>query len=153
MELRRNSHYDGFETNFERDIKRLVQMDQFTDEVKSSFGQLAIEYKTGVRIFSLFTYRAHNIWCVAHYIYLFIIFFIIYYFIRLYLYLTWVRKHLFIRAFLKLISKSLIPDFRSENKVSFKEVQQQNKFERFVVFTTIRQKDKINFGSFCFPIT
>ena len=32
MELRRSSHYDGFESNSERDIKSVFQIDQFTDE-------------------------------------------------------------------------------------------------------------------------
>ena len=33
MELRRSSHYDGFENNSERDIKTVFQIDyQFTDE-------------------------------------------------------------------------------------------------------------------------
>ena len=27
MELRRSSHYDGFESNFERDIKSVFQID------------------------------------------------------------------------------------------------------------------------------
>ena len=32
MELRRSSHYDHFDINFERDIKGVVKMDQFTDK-------------------------------------------------------------------------------------------------------------------------
>ena len=49
-----------------------------------------------------------------------------------------------IKAFLKPISKSFIPDFRTENMVSFKEVCPWNQFERFVVFSTIRLKDEVN---------
>ena len=50
MELRRCSRYDGFESNFERDIQRVFQIDQFTDEVQSNFGKLAIKNKAGLKI-------------------------------------------------------------------------------------------------------
>ena len=50
MELRRCSRYDGFESNFEKDIKRVFQIDQFTDEVQSNFGKLAIKSKAGLKI-------------------------------------------------------------------------------------------------------
>ena len=29
---KRSFHYDGFETNFERDLKKVIQMDSFTDK-------------------------------------------------------------------------------------------------------------------------
>ena len=45
----------GFQTNFERDIKRVVQSDQFTDEVQSGFGELAKRYKAGLRLFLFLT--------------------------------------------------------------------------------------------------
>ena len=35
MELRRSSHYDDFDINFERDIKGEVKMDQFTDKFQN----------------------------------------------------------------------------------------------------------------------
>ena len=105
MKLRRNSYYDGFENNFERDIKRVVQMDWFTDEVLSSFGQLAIGYKMGMRLFSFFTSGTQQkIWCVAYSMY------------------CRFRKYISNRAFLKPISKNVTPDFRAENMVSFKKV-------------------------------
>ena len=33
MKLGRSSHYDGFESNFESNIKSVFQIDEFTDEV------------------------------------------------------------------------------------------------------------------------
>ena len=47
MELRRNAHYGGFESNFEGDIKSVFQIDQFTDEVWSNSGKLTIKKKQG----------------------------------------------------------------------------------------------------------
>ena len=49
MELRRCSRYDGCESKFERHIKRVFQIDQFTDEVQSNFGKLAIQNKVRLR--------------------------------------------------------------------------------------------------------
>ena len=68
MELRRGSHYDGFEINSERDIKSVFQIDyQFADEEsRKTFGKLAIKYKLGLRLFLFFTSKTQNIWCVAH---------------------------------------------------------------------------------------
>ena len=66
-----------------------------------------------------------NIWCVAHSMY------------------CRVRKYIFIRAFLKPISKRCTPNFRTENMVSFKEVWQSNEFETFFVFSTIRLKSEV----------
>ena len=56
-----------------------------------------------------------------------------------------VGKYRSIRAFLKAITKSVTPGFRTENMVSFKEVWPWNQFERFVVLSTIRLKGKVNF--------
>ena len=35
MKLTRSSHYDHFDINFERDIKGVVKMDQFTDKFQN----------------------------------------------------------------------------------------------------------------------
>ena len=67
--IQKSSHYDGFGSNFERDIDRVVQMNYFTDEVWASFGQFAIKYKMGVRLFSFFKSGTQNIWCIAHSMY------------------------------------------------------------------------------------
>ena len=70
MELRRSSHYDGFESNSERDIKSVFHIDyQFIGEKSSqrNFGKLAIKYKLGLRIFLFFTsktqYLVHCPFC------------------------------------------------------------------------------------------
>ena len=47
MELKRNAHYDGFETNFERDIKKPVQIDQFIDEIRVVLDSLQWNIKQG----------------------------------------------------------------------------------------------------------
>ena len=65
MELRGSFDYNGFLSNFERDIKSLFQIDQFTDEVQNNFGKLAIKYKVGLRLFLFFTSGTQNIWWVA----------------------------------------------------------------------------------------
>ena len=58
----------------------------------------------------------------------------------------WDRQYIFIRAFLKPISKSFTPDIRTESMVSFKDVWLWNEFEKFVVFSsTIRPKGEVNF--------
>ena len=77
MELRKSSSYDAFETNFEKDFIIVGQIDQpddkvqsnFTDEVWCNFGELAIKYKFGVRLFSFFTSEAQDIWRVPHSVY------------------------------------------------------------------------------------
>ena len=55
----------GFQTNFEWDIKRVVQIDLFTDDVQSNFGELARD-KIGWRLFLFSTFGTQNLWCVAH---------------------------------------------------------------------------------------
>ena len=37
MELKTSFHYDGFESNFERDIKSVFKIDQLTDEITEQF--------------------------------------------------------------------------------------------------------------------
>ena len=68
MELRRSSHYDGFESNSERDIKSVFQIDyQLTDEYYGEILEIfAIKCKLGLRLFLFFTSKTKNIWCVAH---------------------------------------------------------------------------------------
>ena len=59
-----------------------------------------------------------------------------------------VIKYISIRAFLKSISKTFMPDFRSDRMVSFKEVWIEwkgSEFERFFVFITIRLKYEVNY--------
>ena len=51
MELRRSSNCNGFESNFERDIRGVFQIDWFADEVWSNFGKLAVKDKIGLRTF------------------------------------------------------------------------------------------------------
>ena len=43
------------------------------------------------------------------------------------------------------ISKRFIPDFRTENMVSFKEAWPWNEFKRFVVFSIFRWKGEVDF--------
>ena len=68
-----------------------------------------------------------------------------------------VRKYTSIRAFLEPISKRFNPDLRNEYMMSLKGVWPWNEFKRFVVFSTIRLKDEVNFfirdflGDFYFP--
>ena len=71
MELRRSSHYDGFEINSERDIKSisdwlLVHHSLIMMRILEKFWKLAIKYKLGLRLFLLFTSKTQNNWCVAH---------------------------------------------------------------------------------------
>ena len=37
MEWKRSSHFNGFESNFEKDIENVFQIDQFTDEGSEYF--------------------------------------------------------------------------------------------------------------------
>ena len=50
-------------------MKRVVQIDQFIDEVSSNFGELAIKYKMGLRLILFSTSGTHNLWCVTHSMY------------------------------------------------------------------------------------
>ena len=66
MKLRRSSRCDRFESNFERDIKRIFQIDSFTDEIYSIFGKFAIKCKVEQRIILSFASGTQNIWCVTY---------------------------------------------------------------------------------------
>ena len=50
-----------------------------------------------------------------------------------------------LKPVLKLISKHFTPFFSTDNMVPFKKVWSWNEFKSFVVFSTIRLKDKVNF--------
>ena len=50
-----------------------------------------------------------------------------------------------LKPVLKPISKHFTPYFSTGNMVSFKKVWSWNEFKKFVVFSTIRLKDKVNF--------
>ena len=50
-----------------------------------------------------------------------------------------------LKPVLKLISKHFTPYFSTDNMVPFKKVWSWNDFKCFVVFSTIRLKDKVNF--------
>ena len=63
------ANYDGFETKLERDIKRVVQINQFTNVIWNYYGQLAIEYKIGVGFILFPASGTQNIECVAHPLY------------------------------------------------------------------------------------
>lgn len=65
-----------------------------------------------------------NVWCFAHSM------------------CCKVGEYIFIRSFLKPISKGFTPDFRAENMVSFKEVYPWNELERYVLCNTIILKDE-----------
>ena len=69
MKNSEGAHYDCFETKFERDIKRTVQINQFTNVVWSYYGQLKIEYKMGVGFILFPASGTQNIECVAHPLY------------------------------------------------------------------------------------
>ena len=50
MELKRSSHYDGFESNFERDIKSVSVYFRLISSLRksqSNFGKLATKYEIG----------------------------------------------------------------------------------------------------------
>ena len=50
-----------------------------------------------------------------------------------------------LKPVLKLISKHFTPYFSTDNMVPFKKVWSWNEFKSFVVSSTIRLKDKVNF--------
>ena len=66
MELRISSHYDGFESNSERDIKSVFQIDYYFTE--RTFGKLAIKYKLELRLFLFFTSKTEYLvrWPFCH---------------------------------------------------------------------------------------
>ena len=68
MELRRSSHYDGFKSNSERDIKSVFQTDVANNlsELMINFGKHVIKYILGLRHFLFFTSKTQNIWCHAY---------------------------------------------------------------------------------------
>ena len=69
MELKRSSHYDGFESNFERDIESVYRLISSLMKSLSNFGKLAIKHKIGLRLFLCYTSGTQNIWCIAHSVY------------------------------------------------------------------------------------
>ena len=69
MELKRSSHYDGFESNFERDIKSVPGLISSLMKSQSNFEKLATKFKIGLRLFLFFTSETQNIWCIAHSVY------------------------------------------------------------------------------------
>ena len=67
--IKKGAHSDGFGTKFERNIKRVVWINQFTNLVWSYFGQLAIEYKMELGFILFPASETQNIKCVAHSLY------------------------------------------------------------------------------------
>ena len=68
MKLRRSSHYGGFKSNSERDIKSVFQTDVANNlsELMRNFRKHAIKYILGLRHFLFFTSKTQNIWCQAY---------------------------------------------------------------------------------------
>ena len=69
MILKRSSHYDGFESNFEGNIKSVPRLISSLMKSQSNFGKLVIKYEIGLRLFFFFTSGTLNIWCIAHSVY------------------------------------------------------------------------------------
>ena len=61
MELKGSSHCDGFEINFESDIKVYFRLISSLITSHSNFGNLTVKFKIGLRLLLLLTSGTQNI--------------------------------------------------------------------------------------------
>ena len=72
MEYKRSSHYDGFESNFERDKKSVPRLISSLMKSQSNFGKLTTKYKIRLNSFCSLhlghrIYGALPILCIAEF--------------------------------------------------------------------------------------